>query len=621
MNHLLWLIPCLPLFGSLIISTVNGLPTKTYSYIGNLSVFLTALLVGMLWVDGTWNQPVTQELFNWMHVGYWNISIDFRIDKFTLIMCSVTSWVGFLIHMYSVQYMEDKAGSRRYFAYLNMFVGGMLLFVTSDNLIFLYAGWEIMGLCSYALISHFYQTEKNVFAGRKAFVATRIGDTALAIGIFLCFKEFNTVNLQEIFQLAPNVDKTTLSAICILFMIGAFAKSAQFPLHIWLPDAMAGPATVSALIHAATMVTAGVYLTTRCHVLFDLVPDVRWWIAFVGCITLVYSAVAAIGQNELKKILAYSTISQIGYMFAAVGVGAYSLALFHLMVHACFKALLFMGSGAIIDIFNGEYDVRKMGGLHKKQKTLSYCYLAGSLALAALPLITASFYSKDAIIAADFAGQNGLILAALGLIGAIFTGAYSMRMYLMIFSGKQRGKILDYKMRIGMKLPLIILAIASICIGFIQMPEGWPGPHLLLKWLAPVLGMPKMPEGSSDIILEIIGALASIVGILVAVIIVPRELSKNKGTGSIKILNKAFYWDDICFKVFVAPFVFFYKLLDSLIEKVVLNTLLVNGTKKVLSSCSSGLSFLQSGIVIKYVIYMIIGVIFILCYLLSASPF
>ncbi|WP_108651491.1 NADH-quinone oxidoreductase subunit L [Dongshaea marina] len=617
MKELLWLIPSAPLLGALIIALISGLPTRVYGYIATLSVFVSALVVASLWYNGIWHEPVTQHIYSWLSVGDWQTAINFRIDRFSLIMVSVTSWVGFLIHLYSNQYMENKDGGRRYFAYLNLFVGGMLLFVTSDNLILLYAGWEIMGLCSYALISHYYGKEKNVYAGRKAFVTTRIGDTALALGIFLCFYQFHSVSMQDIFSGAAQANPTILAAICILFMIGAFAKSAQFPLHLWLPDAMAGPATVSALIHAATMVTAGVYLIARTHVLFDLVPDVRWWVALVGSVTLVYAAISALGQNDLKRILAYSTISQLGYMFAAVGIGAYSLALFHLAVHAAFKALLFMGSGAIIDMYGGQSDVRKMGGLYRKQPLLGLCYLAASLALAALPLVTASFYSKDAIIAADFAAPHGGLLATLGLIGAVLTGIYSMRMYFMVFTGKARSEIKPFKMRWGMKLPLIILAIASIGIGFIQMPEGWPGPHLLLHFIDPVLGTPRMPGHISDTILEVIGAIASIVGIWLAWPLVKREL-KGRGTGDIKALSKGLYWDDLCQLVFVRPFVMLCDALQLVIEKVVLNSVLSNGVRQLLSVSSGAVSAAQGNFVVRYLMFMVVGVILILGYLALA---
>ncbi|MFP8966810.1 NADH-quinone oxidoreductase subunit L [Pokkaliibacter sp. CJK22405] len=619
MHSLLWMIPCAPLLGALLIILLEGLPTRVYGVIATLMVLVSAVLVALLWLSGNWDMPV-QQAYTWMHIGNWNLHVGFRVDRFTLVMASVSAWVGLLIHLFSTQYMRHDFGERRYFAYLNLFVGGMLLFITADNLILLYAGWEIMGLCSYALVSHYYGKEQNVYAGRKAFVTTRIGDTALAIGIFLCFMQFQSLDLQTIFDAAPQAPTGMIAAICILFMLGAFAKSAQFPLHVWLPDAMAGPSTVSALIHAATMITAGVYLIARTHVLFDLVPDVRWWVALVGAFTALYASVSALGQNDIKRILAYSTISQIGYMFAALGVGAYSLALFHLAVHACFKALMFMSSGVIIEAYHHDHDIRNMGGLHKKQKFLSYAYLAGSLALAALPLVTASFYSKDAIIAATFTAPHGAFLAGLGLVGALLTGIYSMRMYFLVFTGKPRTEIHDYKMTWAMKLPLGLLAIGSICLGFIQLPDSWDfGPHLLLPWLEPVLSSVALPEGHAGELLELLGALAAVVGILVAWPLSKSEARTGRGLGSLGFLTRALYIDDLAKVLIIAPFNGLCAVVGLLVDGLLLNGILVHGVRRVMLCGSALASRAQGQTISRYVQVLIIGVVLLIALLVFSN--
>ncbi|MDH2433338.1 NADH-quinone oxidoreductase subunit L [Pokkaliibacter sp. MBI-7] len=615
MHHLLWLIPCAPLLGALLIIALDGLPTRAYGIIASLAVLVSAICVALLWLSGSWDMPV-QTAYEWMHIDNWQLDVGFRVDRFTLVMASVSAWVGLLIHLFSTQYMRHDFGERRYFAYLNLFVGGMLLFITADNLILLYAGWEIMGLCSYALVSHYYTKDENVDAGRKAFVTTRIGDTALAIGIFLCFMQFQSLNLEAIFQAAPQAPTGMIAAICILFMLGAFAKSAQFPLHVWLPDAMAGPSTVSALIHAATMITAGVYLIARTHVLFDLVPDVRWWVALVGAFTALYASVSAIGQNDIKRILAYSTISQIGYMFAALGVGGYSLALFHLAVHACFKALMFMSSGVIIEIYHHDHDIRNMGGLHKKQKFLSYAYLAGSLALAALPLVTASFYSKDAIIAATYTADHGAFLAGLGLLGALLTGIYSMRMYFMVFTGKARSEIHDYRMTWVMKLPLGLLAVGSICLGFIQLPDSWSfGPHLLLPWLEPVLTSVALPEGHAGEMLELLGAAAAVIGILIAWPLTKAEVRSGRGVGNIGFLNKALYIDELSKVLVIRPFLALCAVLGSVIDGLLLNGVLVAGVRRLMLNAAEVVSRGQGALVSRYVLLMVLGLMLIIGYL------
>ncbi|KJG07232.1 oxidoreductase [Photobacterium angustum] len=625
MNTWLWLIPAAPLFSAaLIVLFGKHFPTRASGILASLSVLVSAVLTGMLWLSSDFNPAFHQQLWTWMAVGDWNVNIGLSVDRLSLVMMTVTSWVGFLIHLFSVPFMRRDFGERRYFCYLNLFVAGMLFFVMADNLILLYTGWEIMGLCSYGLISHYYNKEKNVYSGRKAFVVTRIGDTLLAIGILLTFSVFKTVNLNEIYTIASqqSMNLWLIGAICLLFLFGGMAKSAQFPFHVWLPESMAGPSTVSALIHAATMVTAGVYLIARNHVLFNLVPDVTWWVSLVGAFTAFYAATCALAQNDIKRILAYSTISQIGYMFAALGVGAYDLAIFHVIVHACFKALLFISSGVIIDMFNHDHDIRKMGGLGKRLPWLKWTYLAGSASLAALPVITASFFSKDAIIAATETGHLGWLLGALGLAGALFTSIYSFRMYFMVFNGENRTAFSEprYLKNNGlpwqMKVSTGILAVGSIAIGWMQFPNEWSfGPHLFLPWIDSQLGTAPEIATSAGLMLQVVGSLVAIAGVWIAYILVKQELKQEHGIGNCQFLNSAWYIDDLSKLTVIRGFKGLSKLLETVIERWVLNQAIVKGIAAMLSHSGEAVSDVQGSQLSRYVIMMIAGSVLLLFYL------
>ncbi|CAH0537071.1 NADH-quinone oxidoreductase subunit L [Vibrio marisflavi] len=625
MNNVLWLIPTLPLLSAAIIVLLGGrMPLRASGIMAASSVFISAILVGALWINSDFNPDYHQQLWTWMSVGAWKVNIGLTVDRLTLVMITVTTWVGFLIHLFSVPFMRKDFGERRYFCYLNLFVAGMLFFVMADNLILLYTGWEIMGLCSYGLISHYYNKEKNVYSGRKAFVVTRIGDTLLAIGILLAFVSFKTVNLQEIFHLATTqpVDLGIIAVICLLFLAGGMAKSAQFPMHVWLPESMAGPSTVSALIHAATMVTAGVYLIARTHVLYNLVPDVAWWVSLVGAFTAFYAATCAVAQNDIKRILAYSTISQIGYMFAALGVGAYDLAIFHVIVHACFKALLFIGSGVIIDMYSHDHDIRKMGGLGKRLPWMKWTYLAGSASLAALPVITSSFYSKDAIIAATDTGHLGWLLAGLGLVGALFTSIYAFRMYFMVFNGKNRTEftkpsyISEKGLPWQMKVSTGILAVGSIAIGWIQFPSDWSfGPHLFVPWLSQVLGAVPELDPTTGLLLEVLGAVIAIAGVWIAHVMVKKELATGKGIGDNKFLNAAWYIDDLSKLIFIRSFKALTGLLETVIERWILNKGVVGGVSSAVSSSGEIISEGQGNQVSRYVLWMIVGAVILLFYM------
>ncbi|WP_299490690.1 NADH-quinone oxidoreductase subunit L [uncultured Shewanella sp.] len=626
MNSLIALIPGAPLIGAgFIILLGHRFSAQTCARIAAFMVFISAILVICLW--GTLiNQPhevslktplFQQSLFTWMSLGSWQVNLVLTVDKISLIMMTVASCVGFLIHLFSVQFMKGETGERRYFFYLNLFIFGMLSFVMAHDLILLYLGWEIMGLCSYALVSFYYQKSHYAYCGRKAFVVTRIGDTALAIAIMVIFAHFHSIELPIISSLvgAQYIAPINLTLIGSLLILAAIAKSAQFPLHVWLPDAMTGPSTVSALIHAATMVTAGVYLLIRFHPLFELLPDLQIIIAFIGCITAFFAASAALAQNDLKKILAYSTISQIGYMFAAVGVGAYGFALFHLIVHACFKALLFMSSGVIIKAFNDQHDIRQMGGLGHTMPFMRYIYLIGSLTLAALPFITASYYSKDPIIAATYTQDFGFYLTTLALLGALMTGLYSMRMYLIVFSGQPRSEIQVTPFTFSMKAPLAILAFLSITIGFIQTPWNW-GPELLIPWLASDLGLPKLPHGNTELVINLLGIAASLIGIALACYFTPKELKHQQGLGNVTFLNQAWYIDTLSMKWIVSPYYYLCHLCRVFIEKIILFKTIELNIVGGLNQGHRALTHAQAGLITRYLYFICIGAIGLLAYIL-----
>ncbi|HEY1163713.1 MAG TPA: NADH-quinone oxidoreductase subunit L, partial [Chitinophaga sp.] len=401
---MLWLIPALPFFSALMLILGWRVFTRAaVSIIGCGSIGVSALLTIVLGIEfmQSGQTSAVQHLWEWMQAGTFSAGADLRLDALSLCFVFVITFVGFLIHVYSTGYMAEDADYGRFFACMNLFVGAMLVLVLADNLLLLYFGWEGVGLCSYLLIGFWYKDPANGYAARKAFVVTRVGDTAMAIALFMLFQFTGSLQIQGILDKAPTlwtVGNTTVVWIAFLLLGGAVGKSAQLPLQTWLPDAMAGPTPVSALIHAATMVTAGVYLIARMHTLFELAPAAQTGVAIVGAITLLLAGCSALVQRDIKRVLAYSTISQIGYMFLALGVGAWSAAIFHFVTHAFFKALLFMGAGAVIVAMHHEQDMMKMGGLRKQLPAVYWVFLVGSASLAALPFITSGFYSKDQIV-------------------------------------------------------------------------------------------------------------------------------------------------------------------------------------------------------------------------------
>src|ERR1043166_3070145 len=491
----LWLIPALPFAGYVVLALAGARLSRTIvASVGVGSVGLStalALATGFSFITSPQSNHVySQTLWTWISVGNFTPTIAFYLDPLSLVMTLVVTFVSFFIHLYSSEFMIGDEGYSRFFAYMNLFVGSMLTLVLADNLLLLYLGWEGVGLCSYLLIGFWDQDPSNGRAARKAFIVTRVGDTAFAIGLFLLFTHLGTLQIQEVMQRAAQqwpMSSPLAVAAAALLLGGAVGKSAQLPLQTWLPDAMAGPTPVSALIHAATMVTAGVYLIARVHILFSLAPLVQLLVAVIGAATLLLAGFSALVQRDIKRVLAYSTISQIGYMFLALGVGAWSAAIFHLMTHAFFKALLFLAAGVVILAMHEEHDMLKMGGLRRRLPLTFWTFLIGAASLSALPLVTAGFYSKDLILWGAWSSPSGSTwLWVGGLVGALLTSLYTFRMVFLTFFGEVNHEV-SYASDIRLRLPLIVLAVLSVVGGFVELPSTLGDRPLFSEFMASAL--------------------------------------------------------------------------------------------------------------------------------------
>lgn len=522
---LLYLTFLFPLLGWLLLAfSLGRLGERTSALIGVGSIGLSALTTLWVGIDFLNTMPeggvYTQTLWQWMTVGEFQPAFRLSLDGLSLTMLGVVTGVGFFIHLFASWYMRGEEGYSRFFTYTNLFIASMLFLVLADDLLFVYLGWEGVGLCSYLLIGFYYKDRNNGAAALKAFVVTRVGDVFLAIGLFVLYRELGTLNIHELLVRAPAMfaeGSPALSFACLMLLGGAVGKSAQLPLQTWLADAMAGPTPVSALIHAATMVTAGVYLIARTHGLFLLAPEILHLVALVGAITLVLAGFAALVQTDIKRILAYSTMSQIGYMFLALGVGAWEGAIFHLMTHAFFKALLFLSAGAVIVATHHEQNIFKMGGLRHRLPLVYACFLVGGSALAALPLVTAGFYSKDAILwQVQASGQSALLWAGLG--GAFLTSLYTFRLIFIAFHGKEQTQA-HAGQGLAHHLPLLVLLVLSTGVGALIVP--------------PLAGV--LPAGPGDHIeegrhgLEILSGVIAVAGIALAAFLFLGERRLAKG--------------------------------------------------------------------------------------------
>lgn len=524
MLELLWLVPALPFAGFVVLACVGTrLPRLAVGAIGVLSVGASALVTipvaaGLLRLAPD-QRAYTQPLWRWVELGQFRPEIALYLDPLSLVMVFIVTFVGALIHVYSAEYMIDDKGYSRFFAYMNLFVGSMLVLVLADNMVLLYAGWEGVGLCSYLLIGFWYSEPANARAAVKAFIVTRIGDTAMVVGLLILWTTLGTLNIQEMMRHALAAwppGSTVAVAAAGLLLMGALGKSAQLPLQTWLPDAMAGPTPVSALIHAATMVTAGVYLIARTHVLFDLAPVIQWTIALIGVATLLLAACSALTQSDIKRVLAYSTMSQIGYMFLALGVGAWSAAMFHFFTHAFFKALLFLAAGAVMISVHHERDMFKMGGLGKQLPVACWTFVVGAASLASLPLVTDGFFSKDAILWHAWSSEKGSVwLWAGGVLGAFITAVYAFRMVFLTFFGDTTTPA-AHRPGYLIHIPLVVLAVLSVVVGFVEMPATLGDVRLFSTFLGTVFPVEAPRAHPEELLLEVVAAVACLAGVGVA---------------------------------------------------------------------------------------------------------
>ncbi len=590
----LWLIPALPFLGA----AVNGLlvrnrhkPLATAIGVGapGLSLVLAlACLVEFLARPG--HAPFEQVLYPWT-AGALRIDIAFLLDPLSAVMLFVVTFVGFLIHVYSVGYMAHEEGYRRYFAYLNLFMGAMLLLVLGSNYLVMFVGWEGVGLCSYLLIGFYFDQDFPPQAGRKAFIVNRIGDFAFLLGLFAIFAEFGTLSFSGV-NAAILADVAAAQApyllglsvagfIALCLFVGAMGKSAQIPLYVWLPDAMAGPTPVSALIHAATMVTAGVYMVARTNLIYQLAPSISIFVAIVGAATAIFAATIGMAQNDIKKVLAYSTVSQLGYMFLAAGVGAYVAAVFHLATHAFFKALLFLGSGSVIHAMGGEQDMRRMGGLRKHLPWTYRTFLIGTLAISGVPLL-AGFFSKDAILGAAF--ERSPVLWLVGLVTAALTACYMLRLLCLTFLGKFRGTH-EQEHHLHESPPVMVVPLAVLAVGAVVAGYAGKIPFTHLDWLghflAPVIvAIPGHAEAAAHHGLELEALLvgASIFAAVAGLLVAWRLWGGSRGTASdealarrqpriYRLVENKYYVDEIYDRFVVRPLRalarFCWKVIDS----------------------------------------------------------
>ncbi|MDR3751413.1 MAG: NADH-quinone oxidoreductase subunit L [Terracidiphilus sp.] len=576
----LWLIPLLPFAGFLLNGILGSRLPKwlvtTIALLAPLAAFGVVLSAAQgFFQTGIGSLPYVETCPSpWINAGTLHIDFSLVLDQLSLVMLLVVTGVGLLIHVYSVGYMSDEEGYARYFSFLNLFLFFMTLLVLAGNALLMFVGWEGVGLASYLLIGFYFHKDSAANAGKKAFIVNRIGDLGFLIGMFLLLANFGTLTFSEIgakLGQDPGWQGGILTVIALCLLLGATGKSAQLPLYIWLPDAMEGPTPVSALIHAATMVTAGVYMIARTHVLFDHSPFALGVVAVIGAATALFAATIGLVQNDIKRVLAYSTISQLGYMFLGCGVAAYSAAIFHLMTHAFFKALLFLAAGAVIHSLGGEQDLRKMGGLWKKMPVTFAMTTVGVLAIAGFfPL--AGFFSKDAILYAAFVqGGSGLVLWFVGLLTALLTSFYMFRLWYMAFLGKPRGEVdHPHANPWSMAVPLVILALLSIC-------GGWIGSERFGAFLAPSVGT-RSTAGSAqlELILSIAAVVVALLGWFIADLVYRQKPARAAELaealpGSYSLLAHKYYVDEFYGASVVKPlFAVSHYLLDWVVDKALL---------------------------------------------------
>jgi NADH-quinone oxidoreductase subunit L len=626
----LWIIPLLPLLGS----AINGLfgakwPNKivTSVALGSTGLSFACALEAVREFLGYFeahHQPFVKSFFDWI-VAYsteLRIGFDLQLDQLSVVMVLVVTGVGFLIHIYATGYMAHEGGYYRFFSYLNLFMFFMLILVLAANYVLLFVGWEGVGLCSYLLIGFNFLKKSAADAGKKAFIVNRIGDFGFMLGMFLLFRTFHSLDFAAVFNAAASRPFEsmgqfgTLTVACLLLFMGATGKSAQIPLYVWLPDAMEGPTPVSALIHAATMVTAGVYVVARSHVLFTHAATAMYVVAIIGCATAFYAATIGLVQSDIKKVLAYSTVSQLGYMFLACGVGAFGAGIFHLMTHAFFKALLFLSAGSVIHAMGGEQDMWHMGGLASKIRVTFWCMLFGTIAIAGF-FPFAAFFSKDAILFAAYNSENGgKALYAVGLLAAVLTSFYMFRLIWLTFFGKKRydeHHVHVHESPKSMTAPLMILALLSLGGGWFALPALFGGKDYFAEFLSPVFGSAEVAGGeatqSLEHVLSIVAMTAATVGLIVAWRMYGKGVKRGTSTGLHKVLDHKYYVDEIYQATIVGPLVslsrnFLWKVIDAGAIDGSVNGIAVGAT-----AVGDTVRHTQSGNTRSYAVWVIVGAI------------
>lgn len=627
MLKLILLIPLFPLLGFTLLAFFGkGMSKKTIGLLATACVAIPFLLALVLFLklDAFADKTITYSLFDWISAGNLSIPFSFTIDPLSIIFTLIITGVGSLIHLYSTGYMHDDEGFHRFFAYLNLFIFFMLLLVLGSNYLIMFVGWEGVGLCSYLLIGFWFKNTAYNNAAKKAFIMNRIGDLGFLLGMILIYITFGTLTYTDVFEQAKTFgsDQGVITAITLLLFVGAMGKSAQIPLYTWLPDAMAGPTPVSALIHAATMVTAGIYMIARSNILYTLAPISMEVVAITGIITALLAASIGLFQNDIKKVLAYSTVSQLGLMFVALGVGAYTTGVFHVMTHAFFKALLFLGAGSVIHAMGGEQDIRKMGGLKKDLPTTFKTFAIATLAISGIfPL--SGFFSKDEILAHAF--EHNKVLWVLGLIASAMTAFYMFRLLFLTFYGSFRGTKEQahhlHESPASMTIPLVVLATLSVIAGFIGMPAVFHVSHQLDKFLEPVFYqsemhmLPNHLSHTTEIILMLVATVVALLMIYIAYnkfvkrAEIPAEDAAIKGTQ--KIIYNKYYVDELYASIITKPLDW----LSGVFHKVIDNQIIdgfVNGIGKSFVWTSGIVRQIQTGSIGFYILIMVAGVIAIL---------
>jgi NADH-quinone oxidoreductase subunit L len=634
MTHYIYLTVLLPLLGFL----VNGIfgsrikNEKIIGWIGSGTVGISFIIIVSAFFQ-TLALPIDERktivtLFNWLNVGGLHINFSYQVDQLSLVMALIVSGVGFLIHIYSIGYMHGDKGFWRFFAYMNLFIFAMMNLILSDNFVLLFLGWEGVGLCSYLLIGFWYNKnfEKGTTgdAAKKAFIVNRIGDFGFLLGMFLIYLTFGSLNFNEVFSraVAFNIPVSTFNFIALFLFIGAIGKSAQIPLFVWLPDAMAGPTPVSALIHAATMVTAGVYIVARCSILFASAPAILTLVAVIGAITAIFAATIGLVQNDIKKILAYSTISQLGYMFLAMGVGAFTSGIFHVMTHAFFKALLFLGAGSVIHSMNEEQDIQHFGGLKKYMPQTYFTFLIAALAISGIPPLS-GFFSKDEILWNTFSNGH-YILWFIGIATAYLTAFYMFRLHYLTFEGKERFGPHKHPHESPklMTIPLIVLALLSVVGGFIGIPALFSGENgnLFERWLEPVFNGANtrmMNYSNHSSLDEIMLMSVTVIGAAFSIYFARYIYLKNpslalkasaKFKGLYNLLLNKYFVDEIYDTVVVTPIKdgserFLWRFTDvSVIDGI------VNGAASIINFTSGKIRKIQTGVTQFYAVIMVLGI-------------